>query len=52
MEGIPEADLKAHESRHGGGGDDDDEVVGGGGGKRDKSDSPALATPPIQPAGE
>jgi hypothetical protein len=26
--------------------------VGGGGGKRDKSDSPALATPPIQPAGE
>jgi len=37
MEGIPEADLKAHESR----GDDDDD-------RRDKSDSPAVPTPPLQ----
>jgi hypothetical protein len=49
MEGIPEADVKAHESRHGGGGDDDDE--GGGGGKREKSNSPGLDTPPLQPVG-
>ena len=55
MEGIPEADVKAHESRHGGGGDDEDDSGGGGvGGRagRAKSDSPGLATPPIQPAGQ
>jgi len=40
MEGIPEADLKAHESRQVG--DDDDEP----GAKRAKSDSPAVHTPP------
>jgi len=38
MEGIPEADLKAHEA----GRDDDDDV------RRDKSDSPAVPTPPLQ----
>jgi len=38
MEGIPDADLKAHESR----GDDDDDS------RRDKSDSPAVPTPPLQ----
>jgi len=37
MEGIPDADLKAHESRN----LDDDE-------ERGKSDSPAVATPPLQ----
>lgn len=37
MEGIPEADLKAHESRNN---DDDDD--------RGKSDSPAVPTPPLQ----
>jgi len=40
MEGIPEADLKAHESR--GGGDEDEDS------RRDKSDSPAVPTPPLQ----
>jgi len=41
MEGIPEADLKAHENNRGG--DDDDEP----GAKRAKSDSPAVGTPPL-----
>jgi len=41
MEGIPEADLKAHENNRGN--DDDDEP----GAKRAKSDSPAVGTPPL-----
>ena len=42
MEGIPEADLKAHESARGQ--DDDDEPAA----KHAKSDSPAVPTPPLQ----
>ena len=42
MEGIPDADLKAHESARGQ--DDDDEP----GAKHAKSDSPAVPTPPLQ----
>jgi len=45
MEGIPDADLKAHESARGQ--DDDDEP----GAKHAKSDSPAVPTPPLQQVG-
>jgi len=41
MEGIPEADLKAHENNRNN--EDDDEP----GAKRAKSDSPAVGTPPL-----
>ena len=45
MEGIPDADLKAHESALGQ--EDDDEP----GAKHAKSDSPAVPTPPLQQVG-
>ena len=41
MEGIPDADLKAHENNRGN--EEDDEP----GAKRAKSDSPAVGTPPL-----
>ena len=45
MDGIPDADLKAHESARGQ--EDDDEP----GAKHAKSDSPAVPTPPLQQVG-
>jgi len=45
MEGIPEADLKAHENSRGQSPQDDDDEPGA---KHAKSESPALGTPPLQ----